>query len=146
MSQLFSVKNKVIIISGGTGVLGKAIAKHLAQEGAQMVILGRNEEKVSALVNEIKDDGGYAYPAIADVTDEKALSQVKEALEKEFDQIDVLINAAGGNMPGATVMPDQMLSDLSSDAVKTIMDLNYMGTFLPIKNFLPLLTKTRKHP
>ena len=144
MSQLFSVKNKVITISGGTGVLGKAIAKHLAQEGAQMVILGRNQEKVSALVNEIKDDGGYAYPAIADVTDEKALSQVKEALEKEFDQIDVLINAAGGNMPGATVMPDQMLTDLSSDAVKTIMDLNYMGTFLPIKNFLPLLTKNKK--
>jgi len=144
MSQLFSVKNKVIIISGGTGVLGKAMAKYLAKEGAQMIILGRNEEKVTALVSEIKDDGGYAYPAVADVTNEKDLSLVKENLEKEFEQVDVLINAAGGNMPGATVMPDQMVTDLSSDAVKTIMDLNYMGTFLPIKTFLPLLVKSNK--
>ena len=143
MSQLFSVKNKVIIISGGTGVLGKAMAKHLAKEGAQMIILGRNEEKVNALVNEIKDDGGFAYPAVADVTKENDIISVKEKLEKEFDQIDGLINAAGGNMPGATVMPDQMFTDLSSEAVKTILDLNYLGTFLPIKVFLPLLTKNK---
>jgi len=143
MSQLFSVKNKIIIISGGTGVLGKAMAKHLAKEGAQMIILGRNEEKVKALVNEIKDDGGFAFPTVADVTKESEIISVKETLEKEFDQIDGLINAAGGNMPGATVMPDQMFTDLSSEAVKTIMDLNYMGTFLPIKVFLPLLTKNK---
>lgn len=144
MSQLFSVKNKVIIISGGTGVLGKAMAKHLAKEGAQMIILGRNPQKVADLVQEIKDDGGFAFPAVADVTKEAEITKVKSQLEESFDQIDGLINAAGGNMPGATVMPDQFFTDLSSDAVKNIMDLNYMGTFLPTKVFLPLLTKTKK--
>ncbi|MFC4874279.1 SDR family oxidoreductase [Negadavirga shengliensis] len=144
MSQLFSVKNKVIIVSGATGVLGKAISTHLAREGAQLIILGRNTEKVNQLVDEIKDEGALAFPAVADVTDEKNLLEIKNILEKEFDRIDGLINAAGGNMPGAVVMPDQFVTDLSGEAVKKIMDLNYMGTFLPTKVFLPLMTKTKK--
>lgn len=144
MNQLFSVKNKIIIISGATGVLGKAISKHLANEGAQLIILGRNPDKVNELVTEIRDDGGLAFPAVADVTNEEDLIETKNILDKEFDQVDGLINAAGGNMPGAVVMPDQFVTDLSGEAVKKIMDLNYMGTFLPTKIFLPLMTKTKK--
>lgn len=144
MLNSFSVRDKVIIISGGTGVLGKAIAVHLAKEGAKMIILGRNPQKVEALVKEIKDDGGFAFAAIADVTDENELQNLREILSKEFDKVDVLINAAGGNMPGAIVTPDQTISDLSGEDVKKIMDLNYMGTFLPIKSFLPLLKTENK--
>src|SRR5690554_1351525 len=139
MSNLFSVKNKNIIISGGTGVLGKAIAVHLAKEGANMIILGRNPLKVEELVNEIKQKGFSAYAGVADVTNESDLQNLQELLAKDFSRIDVLINAAGGNMPGAIVTPDQTISDLSGSDVKKIMDLNYMGTFLPIKAFLPLL-------
>ena len=142
MSNLFSVKGKTIVISGGTGILGKAIATHLAKEGAKIIILGRNPSKVQKLVEEIKADGNFAVAAIADVTDEDQLTQVREEiLSKDFDRIDVLINAAGGNMPGAVVTPDQTLADLSGEDVRKIVDLNYMGTFLPIKSFLPLLTK-----
>ena len=141
MSNLFSVKGKTIIISGGTGILGKAIATHLAKEGAKIIILGRNPSKVNELVEEIKAEGNHAFAAIADVTDEDQLLQVQETLSKDFDKIDVLINAAGGNMPGAVVTPDQTLADLSGEDVRKIVDLNYMGTFLPIKSFLPLLTK-----
>ncbi len=144
MSNLFSVKNKIIIISGATGVLGKAMSKHLAYEGAQLIILGRNPDKVNQLVKEIKDEGGFAVPAVADVTQEKELDGVREELKQSFDQLDGLINAAGGNMPGAVVMPDQFLTDLSGEDVKKIMDLNYMGTFLPTKVFLPLMTSTKK--
>ncbi|MEX0884425.1 MAG: SDR family oxidoreductase [Cyclobacteriaceae bacterium] len=144
MSQLFSVKNKVIIISGATGVLGNAISRHLAREGAQLVILGRNAAKVNDLVKEIKDEGGFAFPAVADVTREEELIEVRKVLESEFDEINGLINAAGGNMPGAVVMPDQFITDLSTEAVKKIMDLNYLGTFLPTKVFLPLMTKNHK--
>ena len=144
MSQLFSVQNKIIIISGATGVLGSAICMHLAKEGAQLIILGRNPEKVGDLVKEIKDEGGFAFPAVADVTNEQSLVEIKEVLEKEFDQIDGLINAAGGNMPGAVVMPDQFITGLSTEDVKKIMDLNYLGTFLPTKIFLPLMLKTKQ--
>src|SRR5690554_2538337 len=115
MSNLFSVKGKTIVISGGTGILGKAIASHLAKEGAKIIILGRNPSKVQELVEEIKADGNFAVAAIADVTDENQLLQVQETLSKDFDKIDVLINAAGGNMPGAVVTPDQTLADLSGE-------------------------------
>jgi NAD(P)-dependent dehydrogenase (short-subunit alcohol dehydrogenase family) len=144
MSNLFSVRNKNIIISGGTGVLGKAIAVHLAKEGANMIILGRNPLKVEDLVNGIKQQGFSAYAAVADVTNESDLQNLQELLAKDFSRIDVLINAAGGNMPGAIVTPDQTISDLSGSDVKKIMDLNYMGTFLPIKAFLPLLKAENK--
>jgi NAD(P)-dependent dehydrogenase (short-subunit alcohol dehydrogenase family) len=144
MSSLFSVKNKIIMVSGATGILGKAIAKHLATEGAQVIILGRNTEKVNALVQEIKDEGGFAHPGIADVTQEDQLMALRDELSREFEQLDVLINAAGGNMPGAVVMPNQFLTDLSGDDVRKIIDLNYMGTFLPTKVFLPLMTNTKK--
>src|SRR5690606_6151952 len=99
---------------------------------------------VQELVEEIKADGNFAVAAIADVTDENQLLEVQETLSRDFDKIDVLINAAGGNMPGATVTPDQTLADLSGEDVRKIVDLNYMGTFLPIKSFLPLLIKESK--
>ena len=88
MSNLFSVKGKTIIISGGTGILGKAIATHLAKEGAKIIILGRNPSKVNELVEEIKAAGNLAFAAIADVTDENQLLQAQETLSKDrrFDQ------------------------------------------------------------
>jgi NAD(P)-dependent dehydrogenase (short-subunit alcohol dehydrogenase family) len=144
MSNLFSVKNKIIMVSGATGVLGKAIAKHLASEGAQIIVLGRNPEKVNELVSDIKDEGGFAHPAVADVTQEDQLQTLFQEISSEFELIDVLINAAGGNMPGAVVMPNQVLTDLSGEDVRKIMDLNYMGTFLPTKVFLPLMSKNKK--
>lgn len=139
MSKQFSVNNKTIVISGGTGVLGKSIAAHLAKEGASMIILGRNPQKVEVLVEEIKKEGGMASAAVADVTNEEELNRLKDKFSGEFGKIDVLINAAGGNMPGAIVTPDQTIADLSGEDVKKIMDLNYLGTFLPVKAFLPLL-------
>lgn len=144
MTHSFSVNKKNIILSGATGVLGKAIALHLAGEGANMIILGRNSSKVDALVKEIKEKNGSAYAALADVTQESELQRLQEELSSQFKSIDVLINAAGGNMPGAVVTPDQTIADLNSGDVKKIMDLNYLGTFLPVKTFLPLLKAADK--
>ncbi|MEX0288144.1 MAG: SDR family oxidoreductase [Flavobacteriaceae bacterium] len=141
MSELFSVKEKVIVISGATGVLGSAMAKYLASEGARVIVLGRNKAKVEALVEEIRNNDHYAFSAVADVTSEEALKTVFEEIQDEFGALDILVNAAGGNMPGAVVMPDEdiMKSDLTS--LQKVMELNYLGTFLPTKIFLPLLLK-----
>lgn len=144
MYNQFSVNDKTIMLSGATGVLGKAIALHLAGEGAHMIILGRNPSKVEALVSQIESGNGKATAAIADVTNEQALQDLQSELSRQFGNIDVLINAAGGNMPGAIVTPDQTITDLNSEDVKKIMDLNYLGTFLPVKAFLPLLKAADK--
>ena len=144
MDSLFSVSNKIVVLSGATGVLGSAMAWHLASEGALVVVLGRNPDKVQAVVSDIKSSGGKAYPLIADVTDEMALQEGREVLKREFSRVDVLINAAGGNMKGAVIMPDQSLEEADAGQLRQVMELNYLGTFLPIKIFLPLLLEPER--
>ncbi len=142
--SLFTLNGKVIVITGGTGVLGSAMAKYLAGEGAAVVVIGRSETSAKALVDEIVADGGKASYITADVTKEADLQVVKESLSTSYGNIDVLINAAGGNMPGAVVKPEESLMDSDTDAVRAVMELNYLGTYLPIKILLPLFLSTNK--
>lgn len=144
MSETFPIKDKIILISGATGVLGSHITEHLAQRGAQVIVLGRNPEKVDNLVQKIQNKGGKASSLLADVTSEKALYEAKAQVEKDYGHIDVLINAAGGNMPGAIVTPDQKITDMQIEEVRKVMDLNYMGTLLPTQVFTPLLLASKK--
>ncbi len=143
MSELFKISGKVIVISGATGVLGSATAEYLAGQGAKVVILGRNPKKVAALAASIRRNKGEAFEAVADVTDEKQLIVVRDKLTLEFGKIQVLINAAGGNMPGAVIMPEQELTDTDIPALQQVMNLNYLGTLLPVKIFLPLFLKDK---
>ena len=141
MSELFSINGKIILISGATGVLGSSMAKYLAQNGARVLILGRNKAKVDQLVSEIVGSNGKAFPLLADVTDENQLNKVFKSVEKAFGKLDVLINAAGGNLPGAVIGPDQKFTDAKIDELRKVMELNYMGTFIPTMVFLPLMLK-----
>jgi NAD(P)-dependent dehydrogenase (short-subunit alcohol dehydrogenase family) len=137
--NMFSIKDKKIVISGATGVLGTAMAMHLAKEGATLIILGRTATKMDHLIKEISAAGGKAEAYLADVTDENSIKQAAEKIGKSYETIDILINLAGGNMPEAVVRPDQTVADLSAEAVEKVMRLNYLGTFLPIQSFLPLM-------
>lgn len=92
MNSLFSVKEKVILLTGGYGILGACMAKHLAREGAYVVILGRNEQKGSALVGEIKAEGGEALFLVSNVLDKALLEQNKQEILKAYGKIDVLVN------------------------------------------------------
>lgn len=144
MNQLFSIKNKIIVMSGATGVLGSALCVHLASEGATVVVLGRDQDKVKALVKRIEGAGGKAFPLISDVLKEDELLKSRKVLLDEFGRLDVLINAAGGNMPGAVITPDQSVIDADTESLRQVMELNYLGTFLPVKVFLPLFQKSEK--
>jgi NAD(P)-dependent dehydrogenase (short-subunit alcohol dehydrogenase family) len=143
-SNLFSIEGKKIAFSGATGVLGKTMALHLASAGAELLILGRTPEKVNELVTEIKATGGKALGYFVDVTEEESLSKVSGVIETQHGYIDILINSAGGNMPGAVVRPDQNFLDLDTKSLRKVMDLNYLGTVLPIKALLPLMLKQGK--
>lgn len=136
MANLFSVKDKVVVITGGTGVLGKAIAAHLAEEGAKVVILGRKAEVGNEIVNAIKAKGGEAMFLVTNVLDAAVLEQNLADILKAYGRVDALLNAAGGNMPGATIAPTGNFFDLKIDEFQKVLDLNLTGTVLPTQVFL----------
>lgn len=142
--NLFSLEGMKIAFSGATGVLGTTMALHLAAQGAELLILGRSPEKVDQLVNEINTSGGKAFGYFADVTDEESLEKVAKVIDSHHGHIDVLINSAGGNLPGAVIRPDQNFLDLDTASLRKVIDLNYLGTVLPIKALLPLMLKKNK--
>jgi len=144
MANLFSVKGKVIIITGGSGVLGSGIASHLAEEGAKVVILGRNETTGNTLADNIKSRGNEATFMRADVMDKEALVKVREEILKKYGRIDVLLNAAGGNMPGATIPPTKTFFDLEIDAFRKVVDLNLFGTIIPTMVFVEAMIENKE--
>jgi NAD(P)-dependent dehydrogenase (short-subunit alcohol dehydrogenase family) len=135
MENKFSVKDKVIVVTGATGVLGHSFIKALATEGAKVGVLGRNEKVANERVEEIKQKKGNAIVLIADVTKEDQLLTARQKILDEFGKIDGLVNAAGGNMPGAVIAPDKNIFQLDLAALKEVMDLNLFGTILPSQIF-----------
>ncbi|MGA9591390.1 MAG: SDR family NAD(P)-dependent oxidoreductase, partial [Salegentibacter sp.] len=125
---MFSLENKVAIVTGGNGVLGGAIAKGLAAQGAKVGILGRTPETVQQRVDEIKKNGGEAMALVADVLDESSLKKAKDEIVQKWGSIDILVNGAGGNLKGATIGPEQNFFDLSIEDMSKVNDLNYKGT------------------
>ena len=144
MSNLFSIKDRVVIITGGCGVLGTSMANHLASEGAKVVILDRNAKLGNELVGSIIAKGYDALFLETDVLNKEILEQNKLNIMQKYGRIDVLINAAGGNMPGATIAPDKTIFDLQIDAFKKVVDLNLFGTVLPTMVFAEPMVNSKK--
>lgn len=142
--EAFSLKDKVIVISGGTGVLGGSWAMALSKAGAKIGVLGRNKEKAAARVAAIREIGGTAMELIADVLDEEQVRQTKDAVLKEWGKIDGLINAAGGNVPASVVAPDQDLFSIKIPDLKKAIDLNIYGTVVPTQIFAEEMAKNKK--
>ena len=136
MNNLFDVKGKVVVMTGGSGVLGRAIMRHLAKEGAKVVILARNAEKGRALEAEIRAEGGDALFLATDVMNQAQLEANRDTILERYGRIDALLNAAGGNRPGATIPPDKSFFDLDPAAFADVMNLNLIGTVLPTQVFL----------
>ncbi|AVR45664.1 D-mannonate oxidoreductase [Christiangramia fulva] len=141
---MFSLKNKVAIVTGGNGVLGGAIAKGLAAQGAKIGILGRTSETVQQRVDEITSEGGEAISLVADVLDEESLKKAKDKILQKWGSIDILVNGAGGNLKGATIGPDQNFFDLSIDDMDKVNALNYKGTVLPTYVFGKVMADNKK--
>lgn len=144
MTNLFSVNQKVILITGGCGILGSCMSHHLAAEGASVVVLDRNEEAGAQLVEDIKAKGYEALFLQTDVLDKAILEQNRDIILGKYGRIDVLINAAGGNMGGATIGPDQTIFDLQIDAFRKVVDLNLFGTVMPTMVFAKAMVDQKK--
>ncbi len=135
LESLFGVRDKVIVITGGGGVLGGAIGRGLARAGARIVVLGRTESTLQAAVADITSAGGQALAVQADVLDRDALSRALDEVLAAYGRVDGLINAAGGNRPEATVSRNLSFFDIPRDALGRVFDLNLMGTLLPTQVF-----------
>jgi NAD(P)-dependent dehydrogenase (short-subunit alcohol dehydrogenase family) len=124
-------KDKVAIITGGSGALGFAMAKGLALEGVKVALLGRTENTVQSKADEINALGGQAMALIGDVLDYQAMEIAKQNVLQTWGKIDVLINAAGGNIKGATIQPEDSFFDMSIDDFDSVTNLNLKGTLIP---------------
>lgn len=144
MANRFSLNGKVVVMTGACGVLGSTIVKYFASEGAKTVLLDleRARETGERLVAEIKADGGEAMFLPTDVLEEETLKGNLQEILSAYGTIDVLLNAAGGNMGPANVGPEQNIFDLDIDAMKKVCELNIFGTVLPTKVFVkPMVEK-----
>jgi NAD(P)-dependent dehydrogenase (short-subunit alcohol dehydrogenase family) len=135
LQKHFSLQHKTAIITGGTGVLGVVMARGLARAGANVVILGRRESLAQQFASSLTDEGARAMAITADVLREEQLVTAREKINFEFGPIDILVNAAGGNMPHAVLKPDMPWADLNLDAYAKVLDLNLLGTVIPSKVF-----------
>lgn len=129
--NLFNIKDKVILITGGGGVLGGEMASHLLKNGAKIIVLDYNEEIVNIAIEQLKTISPNVTGFACNVLDAESLKEVSNKIIEQYGKMDVLINAAGGNMPGATISEDQTVFDLKMDDFKKVCDLNLNGSVLP---------------
>jgi NAD(P)-dependent dehydrogenase (short-subunit alcohol dehydrogenase family) len=140
MNEL-KLKNKIAVITGGTGVICSEMARSLAAHGVKTVIIARNKEKAVSTASEIEKD--YKIPSVgisADVLDRNALEAAKREVNNIFGAVDILINGAGGNSPDATTNvekitgdenPDDTFFGLKLEGFDKVFDLNFKGTLIP---------------
>lgn len=141
--NLFSLKDKVIVVTGGAGVLGSSFVEAITEAKGTAIILGRNLAKAEALAARIKRNGGGAYAISLDVLNQERLLKARDEILAVYGRIDGLVNAAGGNIPEAVVQPQDSIFSLNFEAMQQAMHLNVFGTILPIQIFGPEIAKTK---
>lgn len=131
MENLFDISGKVAIVTGGSGTLGGSIARCLSQAGARVVILGRDPIGVENMAEMIRAEGGEAIGVAADVINMGHLENARKKIMESYGRIDILVNTAGGNTPGATIGEKQTIFDMDMEEYRRVVDVNLNGTVFP---------------
>ncbi len=145
---MFDLSGRAAIVTGGSGVLGRAIVMGLRRAGANVAVLARHPEAVDEVVAAVvpglpgeadiagvADMAGEVIPLVADVLDVESLEDARGAVIERWGRLDVLVNAAGGNQAEATVPVGGSFFDLDADGFRAVLELNLMGTFLATQVF-----------
>lgn len=135
VEDLFSLQDLVAVVTGGTGVLGGAMAHGLSGAGARVVVLGRDRERGERAVRELEEAGGKSLFLQADVLRREELEEAREQVLTRWGGVDVLVNAAGGGVPGSLVTEQTSFFDLPREALEAVVDLNLLGTVVPTQVF-----------
>jgi NAD(P)-dependent dehydrogenase (short-subunit alcohol dehydrogenase family) len=128
---LFDLTGHVAVVTGASGIIGGALARALAGAGATTVLVGRRREPLEAVAGELAAAGTPSLAAPADVLDREALESIRDDLLVRFGRVDVLVNAAGGNVPAATLAEGASVFDMPAAAFSQVFELNMVGTLLP---------------
>jgi NAD(P)-dependent dehydrogenase (short-subunit alcohol dehydrogenase family) len=127
---MFELKDRVFILTGVTGALGGALAHSLARVKAKLVLLGRSENLLKELKSKLEEQTTVTYHVV-DVMSQSQLIEIRTKILDEFGRIDSLINAVGGNLPGAVIPDDKSIFDMAETDFDEVVDLNLKGTLLP---------------
>ncbi len=131
MNEIFSIEGKVAVITGAGGVLGGSIARSFVQAGAKVVAIDIRRENLEVRVEELKSLGGEVFGMLGNVLDIESLENVAQEILNKWGRIDILLNIAGGNLPGATLNPDQEFFDMKIADWEKVTNLNMNGTVYP---------------
>lgn len=143
--NLFDLKNEVAVVIGATGVLGGAMAEGLASAGAAVAVLGRNAERGEERVKSIAKQGGKARFISADANSRENLHSAHEQIVKHLGHSTILINAAGGNDPKATVTAEHKFEQITAESWRAAFDLNLVGSvLLPCQEFGPAMCARKR--
>lgn len=130
MNEQFNISGKVAVITGGSGVLGSNIARGLLLANAKVFIIGAHQERVEATLNELRPIGTVGG-CVCNVLDMDSLKAVREDILSRYGRIDILVNAAGGNIPGGTLTTEQTIFDMKVEDLNKVVDLNLYGSVYP---------------
>jgi len=143
-NNAFSIKDKVAVVTGAGGVLGGNIAMSFGHNGAKVVVLDIRQENIDERVQKIKAAGGRATGFLCNVLDVKSLEETAAKIVEKWGTIDILVNCAGGNMPGATLTKDQTVFDMKIEDWEKVTNLNMNGTVYPSLAFGKVMAKQKK--
>lgn len=142
MENKFSLAGKVIVVTGGTGILGNSFVNGIVEAGGAVGILGRNKQVAEERAAAINNNGGKAIALVADVMNEADLIAAKEQVLAAYGRINGLVNAAGGNMPDGVLQPEDDIFKMNLEGMRKVLDLNLWGTLLPTQVFGEAIAQT----
>lgn len=141
------LNGKTAVVTGGSGVLGGNVAEGLLKAGANVAIIGRHDDKVQEALERLapaaEGGGGEVLGYTCDVLNRAELADTRDRILLAFGRVDFLINCAGGNVKGATVMDDESVFDMLDEDLRAVIDLNLYGTIYPCLEFGKLMAEQK---
>jgi NAD(P)-dependent dehydrogenase (short-subunit alcohol dehydrogenase family) len=143
-SNLFDLRGRVAVVTGGAGVLCSSLCRILAVAGVRLAILDLNQTAAEELASEINQAGGEALAIKCDVGVKNSIQLAAQQVMRNFGRVDILINGAGGNQPQATTNADLLFFDLPEEAMQWVFNLNLFGTILSCQVFGEAMARQKK--
>ena len=137
-----NLTGKIAVVTGGSGVLGSNVSQGLLQAGATVLVIGAHQNKVDAAVERLSQFG-KVEGLVCNVLDPDEITKARDFVMEHYGRIDILVNAAGGNVPGATIMDDQHVFDMKNEDLRKVIDLNLYGTIYPCLTFGKIMAEQK---